>query len=134
MAALPGGPGLGLEQGHQKESRPKEIRWRGGRQVPGLERLELGALQEQRVTPLVEPRHGPQGHPQTEICPAIPGEKVAGNVNLEQAGSGVSSLGSSHREKGGCGNGRKGRGAPLETEEERSEREEETRCGRYHGS
>lgn len=134
MAALPGGPGLGLEQGHRKESRPKEIRWRGGRQVPGLERLELGALQEQRVTPLVEPRHGPQGHPQTEICPAIPGEKVAGNVNLEQAGSGVSSLGSSHREKGGCGNGRKGRGAPLETEEERSEREEETRCGRYHGS
>lgn len=106
----------------------------GGRQVPGLERLELGALQEQRVTPLVEPRHGPQGHPQTEICPAIPGEKVAGNVNLEQAGSGVSSLGSSHREKGRCGNGRKGRGAPLETEEERSEREEETRCGRYHGS
>lgn len=51
------------------------------------------------MTPLVEPRHGPQGHPQTEICPAIPREKVAGNVNLEQAGSGVSSLGSSCREK-----------------------------------
>lgn len=32
MAALPGGPGymeMGQEQGHRKESRPKEIRWRG---------------------------------------------------------------------------------------------------------